>query len=49
MFAEFIKSLRAEFYERIEQKNGWGREELKMEFERALADSLATIADMKEE
>jgi hypothetical protein len=33
--ANFIESLRQEFHQELSAKTGWGREELKMAFERA--------------
>lgn len=40
---EFISTLRARFHERLEAKTGWGKEELKREFELALSDALMAI------
>ena len=39
--AKFIESLRQEFHEQLSAKTGWGREELKMAFERAISNTLA--------
>lgn len=36
-----LQHVRANFYERLERKTGWGREELKIEFERAMTSALA--------
>ena len=37
---QIIDAIRQEFFERIERKTGWGKEELKKEFEQAIADAL---------
>jgi hypothetical protein len=36
-----LQHVRANFYERLERKTGWGREELKIEFERSMTSALA--------
>lgn len=42
---DFIKLLRAMFYARLEAKTGWGRNDLKVEFEQAAAEALASATD----
>lgn len=37
-----IKLFREEFYASIERKTGWGKEELKLEFERSLSNATTT-------
>jgi hypothetical protein len=39
----FLKALREEFYAAISRKTGWGKEELKLEFERAASNALVRI------
>ena len=39
----FVKQLREQFYAAVAQKTGWGKEELKLEFERCLSDALARV------
>ena len=39
--SEFLKALRERFYGELSAKAGWGREELKVAFERAVSDALA--------
>ena len=41
---ELVKQIREEFYAAIGRKTGWGKEELKLEFERAVANALARCA-----
>ena len=40
---DFIKLLREEFYAAIGRKTGWGKEELKLEFERSVSNVLARM------
>jgi hypothetical protein len=42
--AQFIESLRQAFHRELSAKTGWGREELKMAFERAVSNTLAKNA-----
>ena len=44
-----IELIREKFYERLSHKTGWGRNELKLEFENALTESLAQCLDEQEE
>jgi hypothetical protein len=37
----FVESLRQEFHKELSAKTGWGREELKVAFERAISNALA--------
>ncbi len=39
--SNFLKALREKFYAELSAKTGWGREELKIAFERAISDALA--------
>jgi hypothetical protein len=39
--SEFLETLREKFYAELAAKTGWGREELKIAFERAISDALA--------
>jgi len=39
--SEFLKALGERFYGELSAKTGWGREELKVAFERAVSDALA--------
>jgi len=45
MIQQFITQLRANFYARLERKTGWGKEELKLEFEQAVSETLAKMAN----
>jgi len=38
--SEFIESLRHAFHQELSAKTGWGREELKLAFERAVSSVL---------
>jgi hypothetical protein len=38
---DFLSSLREAFQQELSSKTGWGREELKLAFERAIAKTLA--------
>ena len=38
---DFLKSLREAFHQELSAKTGWGREELKAAFERAVSNALA--------
>jgi len=40
-----IDLIRENFYERLEHKTGWGRTQLRIEFEAAIADALAQFLD----
>lgn len=42
---QFIHSLRQAFHQELSAKTGWGREELKMAFERAVSTTLAESAN----
>jgi hypothetical protein len=42
--SEFIESLRQAFHQELSAKTGWGREELKLAFERAVSNVLANAA-----
>jgi hypothetical protein len=39
--SEFLNLLREKFYAELSAKTGWGREELKLAFERAISSALA--------
>lgn len=39
--ADFLRALREKFYAELSAKTGWGREELKVAFERAISNVLA--------
>jgi hypothetical protein len=39
--SEFIENLRHAFHKELSAKTGWGREELKLAFERAISNTLA--------
>lgn len=38
---DFLKALRESFHHELSAKTGWGREELKAAFERAVSNALA--------
>jgi hypothetical protein len=40
--SEFIETLRQTFHRELSAKTGWGREELKLAFERAVSNTLAS-------
>jgi len=44
----FLKALRERFYAELSAKTGWGREELKIAFERAVSDALAGNTTVEE-
>lgn len=47
---KIIDKIREKFYKRVDGKTGWGKNELKAEFEKAIADALAEIlTEMSEE
>lgn len=41
----FIEKLRMNFYKRLDRKTGWGKVELREEFEQALTDTTIDEAD----
>jgi len=43
-----IKYIREEFYAEISKKTGWGKEELKIVFERAVANGTIRAAEEQE-
>ena len=43
----FLKQLREEFYAALERKTGWGKEELKLEFERAAANAALRVVEQE--
>ena len=43
-----IKFIREEFYAEIERKTGWGKEELKIVFERAIANGTIRASEQQE-
>ncbi len=43
MNEEFVELLREEFHKRLERKTGWGKEELKLEFERAVSAAIVRL------
>ena len=45
MNRKLIDLIRREFFKRLERKTGWGRNDLKLEFEAAIADALAAYLD----
>lgn len=42
----FLEYLRQAFHKELSAKTGWGREELKMAFERAVSDTLARHTEL---
>ena len=44
---ELIDSLRDNFFNRLKAKTGWGKEEIKMQFERAISDTFIASWDKK--
>lgn len=46
---ELMNTLRDKFFARLKTKTGWGREELKMEFERAISETFISSWDKKKE
>jgi hypothetical protein len=38
---DFLRALREKFYAELSAKTGWGREQLKVAFERAISNALA--------
>ena len=45
---ELIDDLRDCFFKRLNAKTGWGKEDVKMEFERAISDAFVASWDKKE-
>jgi len=45
--SEFIQSLREAFHQELSAKTGWGREELKLAFERAVSNTLANTTTVQ--
>jgi 1,2-phenylacetyl-CoA epoxidase catalytic subunit len=45
---QLVKAIREEFYAAINRKTGWGKEELKHEFERSVANALARCVTITE-
>jgi hypothetical protein len=45
---DLIKFIREEFYAELETKTGWGREELKLAFERAIANGTIRASEAQE-
>jgi hypothetical protein len=43
VYETLIKVIREEFYAAVERKTGWGKEELKLEFERSVSNGLARM------
>jgi hypothetical protein len=43
--ARLIELIRERFYERLAHKTGWGRNELKLEFEAAITEALSQCLD----
>ncbi len=43
----FITSLRQAFHQELTAKTGWGREELKLAFERAISSTLAKATKLQ--
>lgn len=48
MNRKLINLIREEFYKRTKRKTGWGKKELEVEFEAALADACARYIDETE-
>ena len=45
MNRRLIELIREEFYNRLERKTGWGKEELKREFEQAVSQAALRFLD----
>jgi hypothetical protein len=45
---DILDDLRIHFYNRLNRKTGWGKEELKLEFEKAISDTMIQAWDRKE-
>ena len=48
MNKNLINLLRKEFFERLETKTGWGKEQIKKEFEQSVNDVVLSLLDKKE-
>lgn len=46
---ELVDGVRREFFGRLNRKTGWGRNELKLEFEGAVLDALIEEAELSPE
>ena len=44
-FSEYCQRLRHNFFQRLERKTGWGKEELKKEFYEATQETLMELID----
>jgi hypothetical protein len=49
MNKELIDLLRTEFFERLETKTGWGKEQIKKEFEQSVNSVVLYLLDKKGE
>ena len=47
MNKKLIELIREEFYKRISVKTGWGYKQIKIEFEKAMADACAGYIDQE--
>jgi hypothetical protein len=46
---ELLDLIRDKFYARLERKTGWGKEELKLEYEKAITEALTDILNKQGE
>jgi len=46
---QFIETLRSVFYDRLNRKTSWGKEELKLEFERAISDTFGDFVNPRDD
>lgn len=45
---DILDDLRNHFFDRLKKKTGWGKEEVKIEFERAISDTMIAAWDKKD-
>jgi hypothetical protein len=45
MYRRMTEQLRTEFFDRLERKTGWGKEEIRKEFDAAITMVLADMLD----
>lgn len=45
---DIMDDLRTTFFDKLNRKTGWGKEEVKMEFEKAISDTFISAWDKRE-
>ena len=45
--SEIIEAMRVKFFKRIESKTGWGKEQLKQEFEHSMTEVLVDLINKR--